>query len=46
MQKLSNRITIRGKIYERDQVRAATVLLIPTMVVILFLFIIPAVQVV
>lgn len=46
MQTQSNRFTLRGHIYEKDQVRAAIVLLVPTMVVLAFLFIIPAIQVV
>ncbi len=41
-----HRVTILGKRYESAQVRAASVLLLPTMVAIVLLFIIPVVQVV
>ena len=45
MQSLTNKYTLRGKVYEKDQTRAAAVLLIPTSGPAL-LFVVPAVQVV
>jgi len=46
MQSLTNKYTLRGKVYEKDQTRAAAVLLIPTLVALALLFVVPAVQVV
>lgn len=41
-----HRVTLFGKQYESAQVRAAVVLLVPTMIAIILLFIIPVIQVV
>jgi ABC-type sugar transport system permease subunit len=41
-----HRVMIRGKIYEKDQLRVGFVLLLPTMIALVLLFVIPAVQVI
>ncbi len=41
-----HRVMIRGKLYEREQLRVAMVLLLPTCIALIFLFIIPAIQVI
>jgi len=42
----SNKLLIRGRLYEKDQLRVGFILLLPTLIALVVLFIIPAIQVV
>jgi len=41
-----HRVMIRGKVYEKDQLRVGFVLLLPTLIALVLLFVIPAIQVI